>query len=419
MFFIFIWMLVNKKIILAAALSLAVLLPSKAQMSFNTPKEVSDSAYLAQALTPPMGWNSWNKFGCNVSEKLIMQMADAMVSTGMRDAGYRYIVIDDCWQVARDSLGFIVADPDRFPHGMKYLADYVHSRGLKFGLYSCAGSYTCQGRPGSRGHQFQDALMYAKWGVDYLKYDWCSDEGQNAQAAYATMADAIKAAGRPIVLSICEWGEHEPWKWGKGIGHLWRVTADIRDCYQCVFDWGGVGVLNVIDKMADLYSYAGPGHWNDAEMLEVGNGGMTKDEYITHFSMWAMLAAPLMAGNDLTKMDKDTKEILTNKEVIAVDQDSLGEQGRRFMDMGEHEIWAKPLKGGELAVCFMNREEIPWKLDYNWHANTIYFANEVDMHQYTYAIRDLWKHKEIGTTAEHTKAVIPAHGVLMVRLSKK
>lgn len=404
--------------LLAASLAMMMAMPMQAQMFFGKAKEVSDSAYLAQAQTPPMGWNSWNKFGCNVSEKLIMDMADKMVETGMKDAGYQYIVIDDCWQVERDSLGFIQPDPDRFPHGMKYLADYVHSKGLKFGLYSCAGSYTCQGRPGSRGHQFQDALMYAKWGVDYLKYDWCSDEGQNAQAAYATMSDAIKEAGRPIVLSICEWGENEPWKWGKGIGHLWRVTADIRDCYQCLFDWGGVGVLNVIDKMADLYPYAGPGHWNDAEMLEVGNGGMTKDEYITHFSMWCMLAAPLMAGNDLTKMDKDTHEILTNKEVIAIDQDSLGEQGRRFMDMGEKEIWAKPLANGELAVCFMNRTETPWNLDYNWHAQTIYFANEVNMRLNEYKVRDLWKHKDIGTTAKNTKATIPAHGVLMVRLSK-
>lgn len=405
--------------LLAASLAIAMAQPANGQMFFGKPKEVSDSAYLAQAQTPPMGWNSWNKFGCNVSEKLIMDMADKMVETGMKNAGYQYVVIDDCWQVERDSLGFIQADPDRFPHGMKYLADYIHSKGLKFGLYSCAGSYTCQGRPGSRGHQFQDALMYAKWGVDFLKYDWCSDEGQNAQAAYATMSDAIKESGRPIILSICEWGEHEPWKWGKGIGHLWRVTADIRDCYQCLFDWGGVGVLNVIDKMADLYPYAGPGHWNDAEMLEVGNGGMTKDEYITHFSMWCMLAAPLMAGNDLTKMDKDTHEILTNKEVIAVDQDPMGEQGRRFMDMGEKEIWAKPLSNGELAVCFLNRTDFPWKLDYNWRAQTIYFANEVNIHANEYVIRDLWKHKDIGTTAQNTKVTIPAHGVLMVRLSKK
>lgn len=409
----------HRNALLMVSAAIALLLSTHVQRSYGQTKPLNDSAYLAQALTPPMGWNSWNKFGCNVSEKLVMQMADEMVETGMKDAGYQYIVIDDCWQVGRDSLGFIMPDPDRFPHGMKYLADYVHSKGLKLGLYSCAGSYTCQGRPGSRGHQYQDALSYAKWGVDYLKYDWCSDEGQNARAAYATMSDAIKEAGRPVILSICEWGENDPWKWGKGIGHLWRVTADIRDCYNCVFDWGGVGVVNIIDKMANLYPYAGPGHWNDAEMLEVGNGGMTKDEYITHFSMWCMLAAPLMAGNDLSKMDADTKEILTNKEVIAVDQDKLGEQGRRFMDMGEREIWAKPLANGELAVCFMNREDTPWNLNYNWHANTIYFANSVDMHQYEYTIKDLWQHKVIGTTAKYTKAVIPAHGVLMVRLTKK
>ena len=307
--------------LLAASLAIAMAQPANGQMFFGKPKEVSDSAYLAQAQTPPMGWNSWNKFGCNVSEKLIMDMADKMVETGMKDAGYEYVVIDDCWQVDRDSLGFIQADPDRFPHGMKYLADYIHSKGLKFGLYSCAGSYTCQGRPGSRGHQFQDALMYAKWGVDFLKYDWCSDEGQNAQAAYATMSDAIKESGRPIILSICEWGEHEPWKWGKGIGHLWRVTADIRDCYQCLFDWGGVGVLNVIDKMADLYPYAGPGHWNDAEMLEVGNGGMTKDEYMGQFlelcsiymkrldSFTKLVNRKLVSGqvDDLVKMMKSQK----------------------------------------------------------------------------------------------------------------
>lgn len=305
------------------------------QMFFGEAKALPDSVFDSLAQTPPMGWNSWNKFGCDVSEKLMKEMADAMVESGMRDAGYEYIVIDDCWQIGRDSLGNIIPDPERFPNGIKALADYIHSKGLKLGIYSCAGSYTCQGRPGSRGYQFQDARQYAAWGIDYLKYDWCSNEGQNARAAYQTMSDAIKLSGRPIVFSICEWGENEPWKWGKGIGHMWRVTPDIRDCYQCKFDWGGVGVLDIIDIMADLYPYAGPGHWNDAEMLEVGNGGMSRDEYITHFSMWCMLATPLMAGNDLRKMDVETKEILTNKEVISVNQDKLGEQARRFMDMGE------------------------------------------------------------------------------------
>lgn len=390
-----------------------------AQMFFGEEKVIPDSIFNSLAQTPPMGWNSWNKFGCNVSEDLIKEMADAMVESGMKDAGYEYIVIDDCWQVGRDSTGNIIPDPKHFPHGMKALADYIHSRGLKLGIYSCAGSYTCQGRPGSRGYQFQDARQYAVWGIDYLKYDWCSNEGQNAQAAYQTMSDAIKQSGRPIVFSICEWGENQPWKWGKGIGHMWRVTPDIRDCFQCKFDWGGVGVLDIIDIMADLYPYAGPGHWNDAEMLEIGNGGMTKDEYITHFSMWCMLATPLMAGNDLRKMDAETKEILTNKEVISVNQDKLGQQARRFMDMGEKEIWAKPLANGELAVCFLNRTETTWHLNYDWHKQTIYFADQVNIHKKEYTIRDLWKHQNIGTTQANTVCDIPPHGVLMVRLSEK
>ena len=341
------------------------------------PVPLSDSVYRSLAATPPMGWNSWNKFGCDVSEKLIKEMADAMAASGMADAGYEYIVIDDCWQIDRDADGNIVADPERFPSGMKALADYIHGLGLKFGVYSCAGSYTCQGRPGSKGYQFQDALQYARWGVDYLKYDWCSNDGQNAKAAYQTMSEAIKASGRPIVLSICEWGSNKPWEWGEGIGHLWRVTPDIRPIYNGVIDWGGVGVLQCIDADAPLYPYAGPGHWNDAEMLEVGNGELTYDESVTHFSMWCMLAAPLMSGNDLREMDFKTRQILTNKEVIAVNQDPLGRQGIRFMDMGDREIWAKPLADGEIAVCFMNRAETPWNLDYNWQGEAMYFASDV------------------------------------------
>ena len=371
------------------------------------------------APTPPMGWNSWNKFGCNVSEKLIKEMADAMVENGLLDAGYEYIVIDDCWQVGRDSLGNIIPDPERFPSGMKALADYIHRKGLKFGIYSCAGSMTCQSRPGSRGYQFQDARTYASWGVDYLKYDWCYDEGQKAEAAYKTMSDALKASGRPIVFSICEWGESKPWEWGEGIGNLWRTTADIRDCYQCKFDWGGVGVLDIIDQQAELYEYAGPGHWNDPDMLEIGNGGMTRDEYITHFSMWAMMAAPLMAGNDLRDMDDLTREILTNQDVIAVDQDKKGEQARKFMDMGEHEIWAKPLADGQVAVCFLNRTDHAWSLDYDWHKQTMYFVHDVSLRKYTYKVYDLWQHKVIGKTDEKLVHEIPAHGVLMVTLSKE
>ena len=407
-----------KKSLIVLSLCLFVV-TVKSQVSFGEQINKQDSIFNTLAATPPMGWNSWNKFGCSINEKLLMEVADKLVSSGMRDAGYNYIVIDDCWQVSRDSVGNIVADPKSFPNGIKALADYIHAKGLKLGIYSCAGSLTCQGRPGSRGYQFQDARQYARWGVDYLKYDWCSNEGQNAEAAYRTMSDALKACGRPIVFSICEWGESQPWKWAKGVGHLWRTTADIRDCYQCKFDWGGVGVLDIIDTLADLYPYAGPGHWNDAEMLEIGNGGMTRDEYSTHFSMWSMLAAPLMAGNDVRSMDKETLEILTNREVIAVDQDSLGQQARRFMDMGDHEIWAKPLAHGEVAVCFLNRTDKTWSLDYNWKKNIMYFAHDVNVYKNEYTVRDLWKHKDIGTTRANTKEVIPAHGVLMVRLSLK
>jgi len=251
-----------KKLLIITYLFLLAI-SAKAQMFFGENQSKQDSIFESLAATPPMGWNSWNKFGCDVNESLLKQMADAIVSSGMKDAGYQYIVIDDCWQVGRDKDGNIIADPKAFPNGIKALADYIHNKGLKLGIYSCAGSLTCQGRPGSRGYQFQDARQYAKWGVDYLKYDWCSNEGQNAEAAYRTMSDALKACGRPIVFSICEWGESQPWKWAKGVGHLWRTTADIRDCYQCKFDWGGVGVLDIIDTLAELYPYAGPGHWND------------------------------------------------------------------------------------------------------------------------------------------------------------
>lgn len=373
---------------------------------------------LVIAPTPPMGWNSWNKFGCEVSELLIREMADAMVESGMRDAGYEYVVIDDCWQMGRDSLGNIIPDTEHFPSGMKALADYIHDRGFKFGIYSCAGSLTCQSRPGSRGYQFQDARTYAEWGVDYLKYDWCYNDGQKAEAAYKTMSDAIKECGRPIVLSICEWGESKPWEWAEGVGNLWRTTPDIRDIYQGVYDWGGLGVLDIIDKQVDLWKYAGPGHWNDPDMLEIGNGGMNPDEYKTHFSMWAMMAAPLMAGNDVRVMDELTKEILNNEDVIAVDQDLRGEQGRKFLDMGEHEIWAKPLSNGEVAVCFLNRSHQPWKLDYNWKKYTMYFVRDVSVLRNVYNVYDLWKHKNIGKTDEMLKTEIPVHGVLMVRLSK-
>jgi alpha-galactosidase len=232
-------------------------------------------AWMDLAKTPPMGWNSWNKFACNVSEQLIRETADAMVTSGMKDAGYQYVVIDDCWQVSRDDQGNIVPDSKRFPSGMKALADYVHSKGLKFGLYSDAGAKTCQGRPGSSGYEVEDARQYAAWGVDYLKYDWCHTDGVDPKIAYPTMRDSLRAAGRPIVFSICEWGKSSPWTWARGVGHLWRTTEDIQDCFNCLRDWGGAGWARILDNQVGLEKFAGPGGWNDPDMLEVGNGGLT------------------------------------------------------------------------------------------------------------------------------------------------
>jgi alpha-galactosidase len=361
------------------------------------------------AKTPPMGWNSWNKFACNVSEKLIKEMADAMVTSGMRDAGYVYLVIDDCWQVDRDAGGNIQPDPQRFPSGMKALADYIHSKGLKFGLYSDAGTLTCQKRPGSRGYEFQDARQYAAWDVDYLKYDWCSTSTQNAQASYSLMRDALLKAGRPIVFSICEWGTAKPWLWAKDVGNLWRTTGDIQDCWDCKRDWGGMGVVHILDLQHSLESYAGPGHWNDPDMLEVGNGGMTTTEYRAHFSLWCILAAPLMAGNDLRSMSPEVKEILTNKEVIAVDQDALGMQGRRVKRDGDREVWSKQLADGGRAVVLFNRGAQESEISVSW--------TDVGYPPHLAAsVRDLWAHKDLGKLTGGFSAKVPSHGVVMVTI---
>ncbi|MGD0591205.1 MAG: glycoside hydrolase family 27 protein [Bacteroidota bacterium] len=375
------------------------------------------------ALTPPMGWNSWNKFACDVNEGLIRIAADVMDTSGMKDAGYQYIVIDDCWQGKRDSLGFIHPDPQRFPSGIKALADYVHSKGLKFGIYSCAGLQTCGGHPASRGHEYQDALMYAQWGVDYLKYDWCNTDGLNAVGAYTTMRDALYAAGRPIVFSLCEWGNNEPWKWAKDVGHLWRTTGDITACFDCEQNhgtWSSWGVMKIVEMHPGIRVYAGTGHWNDPDMLEVGNG-MSINEDRAHFSLWCMLAAPLMSGNDLSAMSTWTKEILTNTEVIAIDQDSLGVQGYRYDSKDSIEIWVKPLMKDGWAVCFLNRSMQKQKVDYDWSKNIItdeLSKRTLNTNETKYNIRNLWVKKYIGTTKKKLTAEIASHDVLMVRLSK-
>jgi alpha-galactosidase len=377
--------------------------------------------YDGLALTPPMGWNSWNKFACNVDEKMIKEVADAIVSSGMRDAGYTYINIDDCWHGERDSVGFIHPDSKRFPSGMKALADYIHSKGLKFGIYSDAGSQTCGGRPGSRGYEFQDALTYANWGVDYLKYDWCNTEGLRAEGAYKTITAALRKAGRPIVLSICEWGNDKPWEWGQSVGHLWRTTGDIYNCFDCIEDhgsWKSWGVMQILDKQEGLRQYAGPGHWNDPDMLEVGNG-MAANEDRAHFSMWAMIAAPLIAGNDLRNMTKETSEILTNKDVIGVNQDALGIQGFKLSVKDSLETWFKPLENGNWAACFLNRSRKPQTIDLDWK-NTVVdddvSKRNLSAANTVYKIRNLWTNKDIGTTSKALKATIPAHDVIMIRL---
>jgi len=363
------------------------------------------------ALTPPMGWNTWNKFACNVNEKLIRTAADNMVSSGMKDAGYTYIVIDDCWQGARDAKGFIQPDAKKFPSGMKALADYIHSKGLKFGIYSDAGTKTCGGYPGSRGHEFQDAQQYAVWGVDYLKYDWCNTDTQDAQSSYLNMSQALQATGRPIVFSLCEWGNSKPWLWARNIGNLWRSTGDIFDGWDGMHPNGySMGLLKIVDMQADLAPYAGPGHWNDPDMLEVGNGGMKDSEYRAHFSLWAMFAAPLIAGNDLANMSAETREILLNKEVIAVDQDPLGVAASRIWKDGDAEVWVRPLKGGGRAVVFFNRSTSPREIAVTWEQ--LHYPDSLKA-----KLRDLWQHKDIGTVAGRTSAVVGGHAVVMLTIT--
>jgi alpha-galactosidase len=360
------------------------------------------------ALTPPMGWNSWNRFACDVNEDLVKSAADALVSSGMKDAGFEYVVIDDCWQVSRDPAGNIIADAKTFPSGIKALADYVHSKGLKFGIYSDAGTMTCAKRPGSRGHEYQDALQYAAWGVDYLKYDWCNTGTENPQAAYSTMRDALKAAGRPIVFSLCEWGSNKPWLWARDVGNLWRTTGDISDCWDCKKD--RLSWTQILDLQVGLETYAGPGHWNDPDMLEVGNGGMTTTEYRSHFSLWCLLAAPLMAGNDLKNMSADIKEILTNKEVIGVDQDPLGMEGRRVRKNSDSEVWAKQLKDGSRAIALLNRGASDADISVSWE-DLGYPAH------LSAAVRDLWAKKDLGKFTGTFSVKVPSHGVAMLRVT--
>ena len=349
-----------------------------------------------------------------------------MVASGMKDAGYTYIVLDDGWMtMQRDSItGNLIADPKKFPHGLKALADYIHSKGLKFGVYNCAGTKTCAGYPVTRGYEYQDARFYASQDVDYLKFDWCYSDGINAKEAYATMSNALKTAGRPIVFSLCEWGSNKAWEWAENVGHLWRTTGDIYNCFEGEKDmgtWKANCVMHIVDLNEPLRKYAGPGHWNDPDMLEVGNGMVVNEDRV-HFSLWCMMAAPLIAGNDIRKMSAVTRSILTNKDVVAIDQDALGIQGFRYTANDSLETWFKPLSNGDWAVCFVNRSAQSKKIDFNWkneNVNDTLSSRQLNAAGTNYKIMDVWAKKDMSTTTKVFGETIPSHDVVMLRLTKQ
>src|SRR5947208_9575513 len=351
-------------------------------IAFSLCLSISALAQDKVAATPPMGWNSWNHFAERIDDKTVRETADALVSTGLKDAGYIYLNIDDRMEGKRDSGGVIQPNA-KFPD-MKALADYIHSKGLKLGIYSSPGPKTCAGFEGSLGHEEHDAQTYAQWGIDYLKYDWCQQPPSNVEEmknAYTKMHEALKKTGRPIVLSLCQYGWNKVWGWGLSVGgNLWRTTGDITDEYRVMAEIGF--------NQNGLEKFAGPGHWNDPDMLEVGNGGMNEDEYRTHMSLWAILAAPLIAGNDLSKMTPYTVELLTNREVLAVDQDPLGRQGYRIAQEGPFEVWMKPMGDGSKVVGLFNRQRFAEEMTVD--VSQIGITSEAIVH-------DLWLKKDVGT----------------------
>ncbi|HUN86229.1 MAG TPA: glycoside hydrolase family 27 protein [Terracidiphilus sp.] len=375
------------------------------EVKYIAPPALHDVPYNGLAKTPPMGWNSWNLFAGKVDDATVRSIADAMVSSGMRDAGYIYVNIDDTWEGVRDAQGNLQTN-HKFPD-MKALADYVHSKGLKLGIYSGPGPRTCAGYPASYGHEAQDARTFAAWGIDYLKYDWCSAatiyKDSQLQPVYQKMGDALESTGRPIVYSLCEYGRGHVEKWGTEVGgNLWRTTDDIRD------EWSSM--IGNLEEQVPTAPYAGPGHWNDPDMLEIGNGHMTDTEYRTHMSLWALVAAPLLAGNDIRNMSEVTKEILMNKEVIAVDQDPLGKQASP-MKNGDLETWIKPLADGSVAVGVVNLGASPAQATVN--ANDLHLAGAVK------SARDLWKHEGVQFTDGKYTSAVPSHGILMLRVSAR
>jgi len=363
--------------------------------------DVTDNA---QARTPPMGWNSWNKFAGKIDDRTVREIADAMATSGMKDAGYIYVNIDDTWEGPRDAQGNITSNL-KFPD-MKALAEYVHSKGLKIGIYSSPGPKTCAGYEGSYGHEEQDARTFADWGIDYLKYDWCSAsriyKNDEMQPVYQKMGDALLRVGRPIVYSLCQYGINDVWTWGPKVGgNLWRTTGDISDHWQSMDKIGF--------QQFDIAPYIRPGHWNDPDMLEIGNGGMTADEYRTHMSLWALLAAPLLAGNDLRSMSDETKSILLNKEVIAIDQDVDAHPARRISDAGTTGvIVSRLLHGRSVALGLFNRADQPQTINVTW--------DSIGLTRRKVQARDLWKHSDVAVTTDGYSATVPAHGVVLLKL---
>jgi alpha-galactosidase len=392
--------------------------------------------------TPQMGWSSWNKFQTEINEKLIKDIADKMVELGLVDAGYIYLNLDDGWHGERDAQGFVHEDMEKFPSGMKALADYLHAKGLKLGIYSDAGTNTCACYTGSLGHEYHDAIVYANWGVDYLKYDWCFTNNINPKGAYTLMRNALRAAGRPIFFSMCEWGSNKPWEWAADVGHSWRTTGDIGVVFLPVppkYDengrrmWAPLSVMGIADINEPLRQYAGPGHWNDPDMLEVGNG-MTVAEDRTHFTLWCMMAAPLILGNDITNMTPETLAIITNREVIAIDQDPLGIQGLRLKKDGDLQYWFKPLEGGDWAFCVVNIGEEAATVQLDWASLEVddeLSGRKTDFGTVNYRVKDLWNAsaKPFNTLVKGkgklrkqlvqnpVTAVVASHDVVLYRLS--
>lgn len=393
----------NKSLFLSAALLLSSLFTT-AQTPRNqlTPR-------------PPMGWMTWNLFQGNINEQLIRETADAMVEGGFRDAGYEYIFIDDLWQGGRDRQNNIIPDPEKFPNGMKALADYVHSKGLKLGIYSDAAQLTCGGWTASLGFEEQDARTFASWGIDYLKYDYCNapEDSATARHRYRTMANALQNSGRDIVLGICEWGQRQCEEWCEEVGgQLWRTSYDVRDMWKDIVKEGGMGIIDIVNVTAPLARYVRPGQWPDMDMLVVGlNGtggpssdlggvGCTQTEYQTQMSMWCMMASPLAMTNDLRKVSEDDRRILLNPEIIAINQDVLGKAAERKVMNDNYQIFVRPLADGSHAVALLNTSEKPLTLTADFAS--LGFAGK-------YTVRDVWQHKDVVHNASKWKGRVMPH----------